>query len=285
MKVIPKEPLVHFLILGTALYVTFSFLAEREPVRENQIVVSAGKIEHLATMFARTWQRPPTSAELKGLIDDFVREEVAYREGMGAGLDRDDTIIRRRIRQKLEFIAEDIANLGEPTGDDLAAYMAAHPDEFRIDSNLTFRQVYLNPEKRSDSLEADTHELLADLKSKRAIDASALGDRTLLDHLYADIRSRDIARLFGEEFAAAVLEFEPGAWHGPIESSYGVHLVFVDQRTESRMPALDDVRPRVRREWENARRVEAIEEFYRNLLQKYEVVIEWPTVDEEVDKR
>src|SRR5688572_15967796 len=109
MQQIVREPLLHFLLLGAALFAVFSFWRNERASREEQIVVSAGKIEHIATLFERTWQRPATPEELDGLINDFIREEAAYREGLALGLHRDDTIIRRRIRQKLDFIAQDLA--------------------------------------------------------------------------------------------------------------------------------------------------------------------------------
>ena len=133
-----REPLFHFLVLGAALFAVFSVTSDRDQPGEGEIVVSAGKIEHLTALFARTWQRPPTRQELEGLINDYVREEAAYRRGMAMGLDQDDTIIRRRIRQKLDFIADDLASLAEPTEEELAAYLAEHPEDFRVDPSITF---------------------------------------------------------------------------------------------------------------------------------------------------
>ena len=276
MKRVLKEPLVHFMLIGVALFVAYSLMSARDAVPRDAIVVSAGKIEHLAALYARTWQRPPTRTELEGLINDYLREEVAYREGLAVGLDRDDTIIRRRIRQKLEFIAEDIASQIEPSDDQLAEYLTAHADQFRVDPHLTFRQVYLNSDQRGDSLETDAHDLLIAFKGYPSIDASTHGDRILLEHGYTDVSMREIASMFGQQFAAAVVDLEPGVWSGPIESGYGVHLVFVDGRIEPRLPELDEIRGQVRREWDNARRVDMTETFYSNLLDRYEIVIEWP---------
>ncbi len=137
LKRLFKEPLIHFILIGAALFVVFSLLPTRDEMPRDAIIVSAGKVEHLAALFARTWQRPPTRVELVGLIDDFTREEAAYREGLAVGLDRDDTIIRRRIRQKLEFIAEDIISEVEPSDEELGAYLAQHAEAFRIDPRLT----------------------------------------------------------------------------------------------------------------------------------------------------
>jgi hypothetical protein len=270
------EPLLHFVLLGAALFAAFSLVSERDQVRDDQIVVSAGKIEHLATLFERTRQRPPTRAELDGLIDDFVREEAAYREGMAVGLDTDDSIIRRRVRQKLDFIAEDLAGQVEPTDEDLAVYLATSADDFRRDARVTFRHVFLDPQKRGDDLDAEARDLLIALDADPSPDPATLGDRILLEHGYADIARRDVAGLFGGNFAAAVVALEPGAWHGPIESGYGVHLVRVDERTEGRLPPLAEVREAVRREWKNVQRAHVIETFYRDLVDRYEVVIEWP---------
>jgi hypothetical protein len=279
MQRLMREPLLHFLLLGAALFVAFSFLRDDSAPRQAQIVVSVGKIEHLAALFARTWQRPAMREELEGLINDFIREEVAYREGLALGLDRDDTIIRRRIRQKLEFIAEDLTSQVEPTEAELVAYLAAHPDHFRIAPRLSFRQVYVNPEQHRNGLDTHVRDLVMALNRDGSTDASGLGDRIQLEHGYANISTRDIARLFGAQFATAIVALPPGTWQGPISSGYGVHLVIVDERHDGRHPPLDAVRDAVRREWENARRKERIEQFYRTLLEKYMTIVERPKMD------
>ena len=273
-----REPLFHFLLLGTALFAVFSVTSDRAAPEESEIVVSAGKIEHLAALFARTWQRPPTrqEQELEGLINDYVREEAAYRQGMAMELDRDDTIIRRRIRQKLDFIADDLASLAEPTEEELAVYLAEHRDDFRLDPRVTFRHVFLNPDKHGDDLETDARDLLIALNSDPAVESAALGDRILLEPRYVDVSMRDVANLFGQAFAARIVELQPGAWHGPVESGYGVHLVVIHKRTEGRVPELAEVQGAVLREWNNRRRGQTIEQFYRDMLQRYEVIIEWP---------
>ncbi|MDJ0848902.1 MAG: peptidyl-prolyl cis-trans isomerase [Myxococcota bacterium] len=276
MKRLLEEPLVHFLLLGAGIFAVFSLVSGGNSAPSDAVVVSAGKVEHLGALFERTWQRPPTRAELEGLVQDFVREEVAYREGLAAGLDRDDTIIRRRIRQKVDFLAEDFARRAEPADAELSAYLAAHPESFRVEPRLTFRQVYFDPDERGDGLEAELRDLLIALDGDPTLDTAALGDRILLQDEYADVTEREIADLFGAGFAAAVAALPPGAWHGAIRSGYGVHLVRVDARTEGRTPELDEVRRAVRREWDNARREEAIERFYAEMIDRYDVRIEWP---------
>jgi hypothetical protein len=282
MNRLRNEPLVHFLVLGAAIFAAYGFMAKRGSAEPGKIVITQGEIENLTTGFTRTWQRPPTASELAGLVRDRVREEVYCREAMALGLDKDDTVVRRRLRQKMEFISEDIAARTEPTEADLKAYLPAHADKFRTGPRFTFRQVYLSPEKHRANLAGDAAQLLAQLnQAGEQVDAVALGDVSLLEHNFTSVPSAEVARQFGETFAAKLAELPPGPWQGPVESAYGWHLVKISERTEGRLPALAEVREAVRREWDNNRRLEANEKFYQELLKRYEVTIEQPKPAEE----
>ncbi|MGR8980825.1 MAG: peptidyl-prolyl cis-trans isomerase [Gammaproteobacteria bacterium] len=276
LKPILKEPLLHFLLLGAGLFVTYSLLQKPgSGDGSNEIVVTSGEIVHLAGGFAKIWQRPPTPLEMAGLVKDRVREEIYYREAMAIGLDRDDTVIRRRLRQKMEFIADDVLALTEPTDAELTAYLQLHPDSFRVEPRFTFRQVYLNPEMRGKNLARDAEQLLAKLnRIGGTADAEKLGDPLLLKHAFVGLPISEIAKQFGATFAAKLSELPSGQWHGPIQSGYGVHLVLISERAESRLPALAEVRKAVRREWDNTRRLQANEKFYEQLLQRYTVTVE-----------
>ena len=159
MKRLLREPLLHFLLLGAVIFAAFGFLSKRSSGEPGTIVITQGQIENLAFAFAKTWQRPPTDPELAGLIRDRVREEIYYREALALGLDKDDTVIRRRLRQKMEFVSDDIAAQAEPTDADLDAYLQTHPDKFPVEQRFTFRQVYLNPDKRRANLAGDAAQL------------------------------------------------------------------------------------------------------------------------------
>jgi hypothetical protein len=280
MKRLLKEPLAHFLVLGALLFAGYGVLNRNGEPAPGRIVVTQGKIENLRASFSRVWQRPPSAAELDGLIQDNIREEVFVREALALSLDRDDTIIRRRLRQKMEFISDDIAAQAQPTDAELDAYLTAHPDPFRVEPRFTFQQVYLNPEKHGANLARDAAQLLAQLNQAGArADASALGDPFLLEHQFAAVPASEVAKQFGENFTAKLGGISPGQWQGPVESGYGVHLVLVSERTEGRLPALADVRDAVRREWESSRRKEANEKCYQDLLKRYTVTIEQPAAE------
>ena len=277
MKRIIKEPLLHFLLLGAALFVAYKFVSKRDSAEPGQIVVTQGRIENLAMTFSRAWQRSPTENELAGLIQDYIREEVYCREALAMGLDRDDTIIRRRLRQKLEFVTDDIAALTEPTDAELTDYLKAHSDDFRVERRFTFSQVYLNPDKHGERLAQDMAQLLMQLKQKgRDADISPLGDSFLLERKFEAVPGTGIAKQFGEKFAAELDDLPVDQWQGPVESGYGVHLVFVEERTEGRVPELAEVRETVHREWADARRLESNEKFFRGLLKRYVVTVEKP---------
>ncbi len=270
-----REPLVHFLLLGAAVFALSRLVGPESGSRHaDTILVTQGNIDRMIETFTRTWLRPPSQAELRGLVDDYVREEVAYREAVAIGLDQDDTSIRRRLRQKLEFIAHDLA-MAEPTDEQLRAYLHQHADDFRIDARASFRHVYLNTDRRGEDAPRDAAELLARLREGVAPDELAgLGDPFLLPSGFEDVSETDVARQFGGDLAEQLFDVEPGDWVGPSESGYGLHRVKVDRRPPGRRADLSEVRDQVVREWQVEQRRLANEAFYRALLDRYEVVIE-----------
>jgi len=232
-----REPLLHFLLLGFAIFGAYRLLgADEQP--PSSIVVTEGTINGQIESFSRTWLRPPTPQEVEELIREYVREEVYYREGMALGLDRDDTVIRRRLKQKLEFVAEAAGIATEPTDEDLRAYLEQRRDAYRTDARLSFVHVFLSAERRGDAVEQDAARVLGTLQSsKAAIDPAALSDPTLLELRFEDVPLRDVAAQFGDEFAERVVELPVGQWQGPVESGYGLHLVLVGARTDDRAPS------------------------------------------------
>lgn len=270
-----REPLLHFLVLGVGLFVLFGLIGGSAKERQERIVISAAKVENLALLFERTWRRPPTREELDGLIEDHVKEEVLYRAALALGLDDDDIVIRRRLRQKMEFVSEDVALQAEPSAAELRAYLAEHPDRFREPARISFRQLYLSPERRGADTWSDAERLLVALDAGGS-DAAASGDPFLLEQDYRDVAAYDVERLFGGAFAARVAELPVGRWSGPVQSGYGLHLVLVRDRTPTRLPDLAEVRDAVANEWRAVRQEEVNRAFYEGLRAGYEVTVERP---------
>ncbi len=274
MRKILNEPLLHFLLIGAVLFFVFDLVSDQNTdIDDEKILVSAGRIVQLSNIFGKTWQRPPTREELQGLIDDFVLEEIYYRQAVAMGIDRDDTIIRRRLRQKFEFLTDDVSASIQPTDEELSEYLAAHPETFRRDSTYTFRQVYINPEKFGDDLEGHVAEQLAALKAGKI----SAADGGLLPASLDRASGRAVDGTFGSGFAAGLDKLPSNQWQGPIESGLGIHLVHIDSRTAGTVPELAAVRPMVEREWAYQKRLESRSMMNEALLQQYEVEIDWPT--------
>ena len=271
MRRLLREPLLHFLALGLAVFALHRWVAG--PIEDgDRIVVTRGRIQQLAAGFERVHQRAPIRVELDGLIADAVREEVLYREAMAMGLDKDDTIVRRRLRQKLEFISEDVAPLPEPTEAQLLEQLRAQPGKYRSGRRYSLELVYLNPAKHGDRLAEDAATLLAGLRDGARADGA--GDAFLLPRRYERVGADDLSRLFGPDFEAALQAIPVGRWQGPVPSGLGMHLVLVQEREEARAPLLAEVREAVRADWRAEQRRRSNESFYAELSKHYEVRVE-----------
>jgi PPIC-type PPIASE domain len=279
-----REPLVHFLLIGAGLFLLFgwrggpaSLPAGPSGPPSAKIVVPQDEIDQTIATFTRTWQRLPTEEETKGLVEDLVRNEIYYREALAIGLDRNDDVIRRRMRQKMEFILEDITAQVEPTDEDLNAFMKKHPDSYLVDPEIAFRHVYVNAARRGKDAGADALEILARLNA--GSDPDAVGDPILLD---TEIRLSplwDIKKQFGEEFSRNLLGLKSGKWEGPVRSGYGLHLVLVTKRVGGRLPELKEVRELVKRDWTFARQIELKDAAYAKLRERYVVTVEKAKAD------
>lgn len=274
-----KEPLVHFLLIGVALFLFYGWRGNpalvpggqaRSPTM--QIIVSRDALEQMDALFAKTWQRPPTEEEQRALVEDFVRNEIYYREAIAIGLDRDDEVLKRRLRQKMEFIYEDITSWAAPTDEDLKTFMQEHREKYLTDPLLSLRQVYLNAKKRGAGAESDARQVLAQLT--KGADPDSLGDPTLLEPEIPLSPLWDIRKQFGDEFGRNLLALKPGGWAGPVRSGFGLHLVFVRERLDRRLPDLNEVRDTVTRDWTAEKQKELKDAAYARIRERYSVTVE-----------
>ncbi|MDX0525479.1 hypothetical protein BMJ29_33080 [Sinorhizobium medicae] len=276
LKRVLREPLVHFLALALLIFAGYGLLGVDTGDKPDTIVVTAPKIEQMATVFTKTWQRPPTAEELKGLIDDYVKEEILVRQALELGLDRDDTVVRRRLRQKMEFLNAADAETLTATDAELDAYLKANAATFEIAPMLAFQQVFLNPQRRGETLAQDAASVREALLTDPAMDPSLLGDPTLLPSDLPLSDKTSIGQTFGAEFVEVLDKIPAGQWTGPVNSGFGLHLIRVTERVPGRVPTLDEVRNAVAREWTNAKRKELEDQRFAELLKRYVVSIESP---------
>ncbi|WP_159079792.1 peptidyl-prolyl cis-trans isomerase [Methyloceanibacter sp. wino2] len=267
-----REPLFHFVLIGAAVFAAYAFFADGDETEtRDRIVVTEGRVLQLAQVFAKTWQRPPTPEEIRGLLDAYIKEEVYYREAVKRGLDRDDTLIRRRMQQKMEFLSEPSEEALAADDVALQAYLDDHKDAYRVEPKLAFEQVFINPKLSGGDADARAAKMLQAVKA--GADPGDLGDPTLLPRSVPLSPLRAVQRDFGDDFASDVLRAPEGEWTGPIASPFGLHLVQVTKREGGYDPELDEVRDAVRRDWRNLKRKEYQADAYDRLRAKYEVVL------------
>lgn len=263
--------MLHFLGIGLALFLLYALVAPAD-TGGRRIVVTAAEVASLDRQYRNLWGRPPSADELKALVDARVAEEILYREGRAMGLDRDDAVIRRRVRQKYELIAEEEDGGDAPTEADLAAFLKAEPDRFRSPPLLTFRQVLVPMDGTGAEIEQRIEAMRAKLTAGAA--PESVGATSLLPTVMEATALDLVARDFGGSFAEALASAPIGKWVGPIASAYGAHLVKIEARTAAEVPPLDAIRSQVARAWETARRTKAREARMARLRERYDVVVE-----------
>ena len=274
-----REPLVHFMFIGAVIYLLYGVFAEPVPEADDKtIVVTAGEVEWMQTAWQKRWNRPPTVAEFDGLMQQYIRETVLYREALTMGLNRHDQVIRRRLAQKLEFLARDLVALIPPTDEELQTYFDEHQDRYQEPVLYTFTQVFIDPDKRGDATLDDAEVIKTSLitKGDAIDDPGALGDDFMLQNYYPEKDPVEIQKLFGSGFTESLVELSPGQWHGPVLSGYGVHLVYISSVNEPPPPDFATVRERVVQDWTTDKGEELNEKFYASLREQYTVVIEEP---------
>ena len=271
IKKLLKEPLAHFFMLGLLLFVLYAVVNNDSGRSAEEIVIDQARMSGLIVNFEKTWQRPPTAEEQQSLVDAWVREEVLYREGIAIGFDIGDPVIRRRVAQKMSFVADGVVP-DSPEEAELETWLAANVEDYMVPAFFTLQQVYIDPQRHADDLDAFVNSILSSLDA--GADARSLGDSTLLPAELMSSSSVELTRVFGSDFAAALAETPVGDWQGPIRSGYGLHFVKIAEHIATREPQLEEVRAAVERDLLSEQSQKINEAFYAALLERYTVRIE-----------
>jgi hypothetical protein len=257
-----REPILHFFLIGAAIFLVYAWVDESEPAGDTRVIaVSEQDAARLAGQFEATWKRPPTVDELDGMIEDHVRDEIYVREALTLGLDRDDPVVRQRLRQKMEFLTETGWDVANPSEAVLLAHLQDKADRFRVAPLIGFRQILLGEDG------ADPAAILAELAAEA--DPTRLGQRTLLPAAMRPSPAVAVNGTFGDGFFEELAALSPGRWAGPVRSGYGAHLVWVETVEEGGLPELWAIRDKVERDWRaekaaelRAARLEALRDQY-----------------------
>jgi peptidyl-prolyl cis-trans isomerase C len=275
-----REPLLHFLLIGIAVFAVYSYTHRGRGGFESsrQIVLSLDELQQMEIYFDSQWHRSPTPAEFQAMLEDKVREEVLYREGLAMGLDKDDTIVKRRMAQKMQFLAEDVAAAHEPSTAELEAWFKKNSIKFALPGRYSFRHLYFSPDKRGKNAQDDAARALTRIAgqpedSKLAV---SLADPFMFQDYYGDRAPEALAKEFGPQFAVALEKVKPGSWQGPIESGYGWHLVYIDTVIPGRIPAFEEIEPDVKTAWLAQQKQQAWQKAYQAMRAKYAVFLPAP---------
>ncbi len=290
-----REPLVHFLLIGAVLFGAYRYLepagsavpalqqtqaatsaAPSALTPSREIVFTFDQLTRLATVFEAQWGREPTPRELDRLVEAEVKEEILYREGLALGLDKDDEIVRRRMAQKMQFLAEDVAASHRPSDAELKAWFDQNAKLFEEHARLSFRHLYFSPDRRGTDAEADAEKALAELKGERQDVKFAGADPFMFQDFYRDKTAEYLDKEFGPPFTAAVEKLPAGSWQGPIQSGFGWHLVFVDTVIPARAPAFEEIEPDVKQAWLADQKEKAVRKAYEDMRAKYTVLMPAP---------
>ncbi|AIL61733.1 peptidyl-prolyl cis-trans isomerase [Pseudomonas alkylphenolica] len=268
-----RQPLLHFLVAGFALFVLYGGL-HRSTVNQDpqRVEITPEVVQRIAISWLARWQRPASEQQLQALIDDYVKEEILYREALKLGLDKDDTIIRRRLAQKMDFLAEDVASLREPAPGVLEAWYNQHQDQYSPPPLATFRHLFFAMDKRGSDAQVQAQAALSGLTDKN----SGEGDAFMFKSAYTEQSQDQVARVFGSKFALSLFQQTPGSWVGPVESGFGWHLVWIDTLAKLPAPAFETVAQQVKSDWLSEQRSESKRTNFDALKARYEVVVMMP---------
>jgi len=280
MKRLLREPLIHFLLVGAALFAAYHYLqpAQGAAPSSKQIQLSVDQLAQLAVLFQSQWRRDPTPEEFGRMVEQKVQSEVLYREALAMGLDKDDEIVKRRMAQKMQFLAEDVAAAREPSTDELRIWFARNTDKFALPKRVSFRHLYFSPDRRGNGAREDAAKALAQLagQPEDAKLAESLADPFMLQDYYRDRAPDYLGKEFGPQFAQAVEKLPTGSWQGPIESGFGWHLVFVDTVIPGRVPDFEEIEADVKTAWLGEQKALAWDKAYREMRAKYTVLLPVP---------
>jgi peptidyl-prolyl cis-trans isomerase C len=272
-----REPLLHVVVIGAALFAIYHMLNPGAVQRRdsNRIVITADDIAQIRLAWTAQWGRPPTPDELRNVLDGKIREEILSREAAALGLDKDDTVVKRRLAQKMEFVMDDVATLREPTDDELRRWFKQNAKRFAMPSLVTFRHLYFSPDLRGAWARDDAVDVLGKLtgEPEESPELHGLSDRFMFQDFYAERSPEQVAGIFGTRFALALIGLKQGQWQGPVESGLGWHLVWVESKTSGRIPAFEETAATVKSEWIDERRAEAKRDMFQKMRARYQIVL------------
>lgn len=263
-----REPVFLFFTLGFLLFFVYTQTSNYYRNKNKTILINPEQIGLLQETFKKTWNRDPSDEEMEALIDNYIMDEIFFKEARAMGLDKSDPAIKRRLRQLIEMMVDEMTVV-YPSEDQLNRYLQENQDKFRLDPTISLRQVYFQYDNKNDAID-----IMQKLNNGVKVNENKMGTVSMLQEVFKDETYRNIERVFGREFADAVFKLETKSWQGPVESAYGWHIVYISKITQGYVPELKEIWDQVEREWTLERKNELKEIQYSNLKEKYNIRFE-----------
>lgn len=260
-----REPVSLFVIMGVLLFIVYNQMTTYYDQKNKKIIVTEAQVQFLRETFTKTWNREPTKLELESQIENFIKDEIYYKEAVAMGLDKSDIAVKRRLRQIMEMMVDDMTTVN-PSEDQLKKYLAENPDKFRKDPLISFRHIYFSSRNRETAFD-----VLGKLKDTLPVDQNSFEGLALIPNEFSEESYRSVERLFGKSFTEQIFTLKPGSWQGPVESAYGYHLVYISALTEGFVPELSEIWDEVEREWSAEKRMEVKEQQYQKIRENYSI--------------
>jgi peptidyl-prolyl cis-trans isomerase C len=269
-----REPLVQFLLIGVALF--FASGAQNHRLDQGakyDIALTTDDLRQLHNTFAAQWERQPSPEEMRGLVDQRIREEILYREALQLGLEKDDVIVRRRLAQKMQFLSEDVSAAYEPKTAELKVWYGKNNQRFSSPASITFGHLYFSPDRRGAKGRQAAQKVLAKItgQPEDSKTATGLADPFMFQNYYRERSAEQLAKEFGTGFSHAIFQLKPGSWQGPIESGYGWHLVWIESITPGRVPNFEEIESDVKSAWLADQKAQQWQKAYEKMRAKYQV--------------
>jgi peptidyl-prolyl cis-trans isomerase C len=270
---IAREPFLHFILLGVLIYVIADYIKAGKDTKRYEINISDNDLYRIASLWEKQYGTIPTQKELENIVHNFVREEVFYREGLEMGLDKEDEVVRRRIAQKLEFLQQDLVIVNEPSEEELQEYFEKNTAKYLVPEKISFTHVFFSPDKGGDENAIQrANEVRKKLLAKEINRAPESGDRFPFLFDYSDISQTDLVHLLGEsDLSEKVYSLPAKEWSEPLKSGYGYHLVYINSKKPDTLPALSEVREKVKADYLEEARLKKNEEAFEKVKNKYTI--------------
>lgn len=277
MKNILKEPFLHFVLIGIALFMLYG-IVNKNSNSKNTIVINDFDVSNLISTWEMQWKRPPTEKELQSLINLNVKQEIFYQEALKMNLDHNDEIIKRRLAQKMKFLSNDIAAMVEPSEKDLKNYFQEHRDRYLLPYSYSLYQITFSPDKRKDNYK-DAAETLKQFPNTTFEEMQNWGDKLPFNYYLENINANELALQLGSKFSEALEQQKSNKWIGPIPSGFGYHLVYITKKTNPQIPEFETVKKSVLRDFEYNKQQEINDQIFRELKKRYKIEIDIKSED------